>query len=170
MPAYLITGSPGVGKSTVTLALKDRGFKAYDSESMKDVTRLEYRATGEPAEWPEPPIDWDVYDFVWQEKALRKLLDSGEVVFVGASVGNQDKFYQLFDKIFVLTLDNESLKKRLASRDKSFGKHPDELAGILSYNTERQTRLMATPRAVAIDASRPLDEIVDEIIQHTNSR
>jgi len=153
----------------VTLALADRGFKAYDSESMKGVTRLEYKATGEPADWPEAPINWDIYDFVWQEDGLRKLIASADVVFIGASVGNQEKFYFLFDKVFVLTLDNQHLKARLASRDKSFGKHPEELAGILAYNVEQQNKYMSAPYAVTIDASRSLDQIIDNILGHVNT-
>jgi broad-specificity NMP kinase len=167
MPAYLITGSPGVGKSTVTLAIKKRGLKAYDSESMKDITRLEFKATGKPAPWPSPPIDWDKYAFNWQEEALRKLITGGEVIFIGASVSNQEKFYDLFDRIFVLTLDNQTLKERLMKRDKSFGKHPEELKGILAYNTERQTQLMSVPHAIVIDASQPLNRIVEEIISYS---
>lgn len=167
MAAYLITGSPGVGKSTVTLALKDRGHVAYDSESM--IAHLVHKATGVPAEWPKGKVDWGVYDFVWREDGLHELLDSADEVFIGASVGNQEKFYNLFDRIFVLTLDNDELKKRLLSRNKDYGKDPRELAGILKYNTERQARYMETPQAIAIDASRPLDEIVDEIIHLTKT-
>jgi hypothetical protein len=41
------------------------------------------------------------------------------------------------------------------------------LAGILSYHAELERELLSVPRAVAIDATRPLEVIVDEIIART---
>jgi hypothetical protein len=45
--------------------------------------------------------------------------------------------------------------------------HPDELAGILSYHAELERELLSAPGAVEIDATRPLEVIVNEIIART---
>jgi broad-specificity NMP kinase len=169
MGKYLITGSPGAGKSTVAKALKQRGFVGYDSESMPGITRLEVAATGKPSKWPLSPVDWKKYAFNWQEKGLRRLLDSSPEVFVAASVSNQEKFYHLFDRIFVLTVDQTTLKHRLLTRRKLFGKRPDELAGIINHHTEREAGFLAQPQSVAINASQSLEKVVDDIIAYVQN-
>jgi hypothetical protein len=131
---------------------------------MPDVTRLEDHA-GSPVEWPERPVDWSKYAWNWQEASLQELLASGETVFVAAIVSNQARFYSLFEAIFVLIVDTATLRDRLLSRtEHDYGKHPDELAGILSYHPKFERELLSAPGAVAIDATKPLHAVVDEII------
>ena len=166
MGKFLITGSPGLGKSTVVRALKRRGYQAFDSESMIGVTKLEDRATGLPAPWPAPPVDWGKYAFNWQEKGLRRLLQKNGDVFIAAAVSNQDLFYKDFDGIFVLTAGEHVIRKRLATRKKKFGKLPDELAGILNYHAEREAGYFNQPHAIAIDANQPLEKIIQIILDH----
>jgi len=164
---YLITGDAGSGKSTVAQALAERGYRAHDTDDLPEVTRLEDHA-GRPVEWPEGPVDWSEYAWNWQEAGLRKLLAGIGTVFVAAIVSNQARFYPLFEEILVLVVDPATLRDRLLSRtENDFGKHPDELAGILSYHAELQRELLSAPRAVAIDATRPLEVVVDEIIAQT---
>jgi AAA domain len=164
---YLITGVAGSGKSTVAQALSERGYRAYDTDDLPEVTRLEDRG-GRPVEWPEGPVDWSEYAWNWQEAGLRKLLAGPGSVFVAAVVSNQARFYPLFEAILVLVADPATLRNRLLSRtENDYGKHPDELAGILSYHAELERELRSAPRAAAIDATRPLQAVVDEIIART---
>jgi len=80
---------------------------------------------------------------------------------------NQEDFKHHFEKVFTLHIDNETLKHRLSNRtNNDFGKKPDELAlqlewnkGAIKYSKERGT--------VLIDATRPIEIVVDEIIEHT---
>lgn len=165
MGAYLITNTAGSGKSAVIKELEQRGFAAYDTDDLPDVTRLEDRATGRPVEWPEPPVNWDIYAWNWQAAGLKKLLASGEDVFIGGIVSNKDDFYHLFDQIFVLTINVETLRQRLLTRTSNdFGKHPGDLARILSHHPERQRKLLTIPKAVAVDAAQPLEKVADDII------
>jgi gluconate kinase len=165
--SYLITGDAGSGKSTVARALARRGYLAHNTDDMPDVTRLEDHH-GRPVEWPEGPVDWSKYAWNWQESALRKLLAGTGTVFVAAIVSNQEKFYSLFEAIFVLVVDPSTLQHRLQSRtEHDYGKHPDELAGILSYHATLERDLLSAPRSVAIEATRPLNLVVDEIVAQT---
>jgi hypothetical protein len=76
--------------------------------------------------------------------------------------------YSLFEAIFVLVVDKGTLRHRLLSRtENDYGKHPDELAGILSYHPMLERELLSAPGAVAIDATKPLDAVVNEIIVRT---
>jgi hypothetical protein len=119
-------------------------------------------------EWPEGPVDWSEYAWNWQEAGLRKLLAGPGSVFVAAIASNQARFYSLFEAILVLVVDPVTLRNRLLSRtENDYGKHPDELVGILSYHAELERELRSAPRAAAIDATRPLQAVVDEIIART---
>ncbi len=171
MSKYLITANSGAGKSTVIKALKERGYTAYDTDDMPDVTRLQDMKTGKFVDWPDPPIDWTRYGWNWQAKALADILASDETVFIGGVVSNQADFYHLFDHVFVLTLDAQTVRHRLLSRtEKDFGKHPDELAGLLEHHDNRQARFLAEPQAIAIDASQPVGQVVDEILSHVKPK
>jgi broad-specificity NMP kinase len=56
----LVTGQAGSGKSSVAAELSRRGFAAYDTDAMPDVTGFDSLETGEPASWEEidHPIDF----------------------------------------------------------------------------------------------------------------
>ncbi len=169
MGKYLITGSPGAGKSTIVRALRQLGFQAFDTESMAGVTKLEERATGKTVPWPEPPVDWSVYSFNWQEKGVKRLLAMPGDVYLAASVSNQDLFYPLLDTIFVLKANPDVLKKRLASRKKKFGKLPEELRGILDYHQEREASYLRQPNALELDASKPVQTTIQAILDYAEN-
>jgi gluconate kinase len=164
VPKYLITGIAGSGKTTVADALADLGYHAYSTDDLPGVTRFE-NDRGQPTDWPDGAIDWSIYAWNWQEAALQQLLAGADTVFVAAITSNQASFYHLFEAIFVLIVDKATVRHRLLSRTShDFGKHPDELAGILSGHADAQRELLGAPRAVAIDATRPLGVVVGEII------
>ena len=163
MAKFLITGDPGSGKSTLAKELGRRGYAAYDADDLPDVTRLE-DAAGRPADWPEPPLDWSRYAWNWQEEGLRERLASAGTVFVAAIASNQDKFYSWFDAIFVLVAGPAVLRERLDGREGRYGRHPAELAEILGGHAERVAGMLSPPHAVAVDATRPLQEVAEDVI------
>jgi len=166
---YLITGSPGVGKSSIIKALQKQGFTAYDTDSTPGATRFEDRQTGAEVAYPDPslPIDWDHYDWRWQPSVIEQLLASNSLVFLGGKAAGQENFYTRFDAIFILHLDRTGLRHRILTRtEKDFGKHPDELKGILDYDAVFQSEVLAEPNAVAINASHDLHTVVANILSH----
>jgi hypothetical protein len=59
------------------------------------------------------------------------------------------------------------LRRRLTSRtDNGYGKTADELDGILSAN-ETWAAMYADRGAVVVDAARPLEQVVDDVIRLT---
>lgn len=168
MPKYLVTGNAGSGKSAVIEELKKRGYAAFNTDDLPDVTRLE-DLSGQPAD-PPRPVDWSKYGWNWQEKGLKQILNSQPTVFVAAIVSNQQKFYPLFDRIFVLTIDKKTLKHRLTTRTSNdYGKHPDELKEILQGHSAFQGRLASgTSSKILVDGTQPLPKVVNEILSHVS--
>lgn len=161
MGKYLITGRPGSGKTTVIEALKQRGFQAFNTDDMPEVTRLEEQETGKSVPWPEGAVDWKKYIWNWQEAGLRNLLQSEDDIFIGAIVGNQQKFYPLFDKIFALTISTKTLRQRLDSHT-----HPrtvQEKEQAIAAHYDKQARFKKQG-LILIPADGSVDEIIDNIL------
>ena len=160
----LITGSSTVGKSTVARELQLRGYTAIDGDEEPGLARLEVKATGEPTEWPTGYVDWSYYSWNLQEPVLKKVLARDDTVFLVGISGNQPNFYPLFDKLIVLTVNQEEYARRLKNR-------PRREAGDSDENM--QDRLQKYPillqrfldsGAIAIDASGTTDQTVDTIL------
>jgi dephospho-CoA kinase len=161
MGKYLITGRPGSGKTTVIESLKQRGFQAFNTDGMPEITKLEEQETGKPVPWPEVVVDWKRYIWNWQEPGLRNLLQSESDIFIGAIVGNQQKFYPLFDKIFALTISAETLQKRLDSHAHPRTTQEKERAIAVHYNKQARFEKQGL---VLIPADGSVDEIIDHIL------
>ncbi len=165
MGKYLIAGSPGSGKTSVIRELERRGFSAYDTDSHPGASRLQDKQ-GNFVSFPDGHIDWDIYEWNWQKDIIEQLLSSDSTVFLGGITTNGKEMYALFDKIFVLTLDDTTLKDRILSRtDKDCGKHPDQLKGEIEYRPILQAELLEEPQAVAVNAMQPINKVVDEILE-----
>jgi broad-specificity NMP kinase len=161
MGKYFITGRPGTGKSSVIRNLQNRGFTAYNTDELDDVTKLENGQTGEVVPWPDSPVDWGRYRWNWQEAELKKLLASSGTVFVGAIVGNQEQYLSLFDKVFVLIIDSASLEQRLKQHEHN--RTSEENARIL-LNHETKQELLIKHGLIPLSSAEPLDKVVDKIL------
>ncbi len=75
-------------------------------------------------------------------------------------------FLDLFNEVFVLEVDIETLQRRLDVRPADeFGNEPEERALVLRVH---QTREDLPSRGVSIDATRPVADVVDDILRHIN--
>lgn len=166
---YLITGVAGTGKSTIAKELRTRGYAAFDTE-----TGFSYhinKKNGEQSVYPaNPSIEWyDAHERVFDEKVLKNLFKkhARETLFICSITSNQKKYYPQFDKIFLLTADDETLIKRIEQRtDNHFGKHPLELKRIIERRQAFDNELKAID-AVVIDSTKPIKKVVDEILAAT---
>lgn len=168
MSVVWITGNSGAGKSSVCEALKARGYHAIDAD-WEGFSHWVHRLTGEvvtDSPYPVPP-GW-LNEYAWRIRAdrVKKLASSAGagVTFLCGSVENEDEVRQYFDIIVCLVADDETISGRLAQRaTNAFGRHPEELAAVLAWNPtegERYDKLGAT----IIDATRPLDEVVGDVL------
>jgi hypothetical protein len=75
--------------------------------------------------------------------------------------------WQYFEHVACLVIDDETLRHRLATRTTNeFGKHPEELAAALKVNAAAEDQYRKR-EATILDATRPLDVIVQELLALT---
>jgi hypothetical protein len=168
MPVVWVTGSSGVGKSTVCALLKSRGELAVDAdweEYSHWVDRRSGRIVTEP---PDPlPAGW-LERFGWMiSRADVESLSTrahDRTAFLCGSAENEAVVWDLFDLMICLVVDNETLQDRLRARTtNAFGKHPEEMAAALGWNEDIES-IYRDIGATIIDGRRPLPEVADAIL------
>ena len=168
----LITGVSGSGKTTIASELVSRGYDGRNMDYIPGLCSWVNLATGiaDPNFKRESANDWvDKYDWLWNDEVLTELIkESGDTYFCGSS-GNQEKFYSLFDKIFLLEMNEELIKDRVLNneREHNYGRMPGEIEAILGYYESFQDHVKAAA-AVVVDASKPVSHIVDLILDEAN--
>jgi dephospho-CoA kinase len=144
----LVTGMSGTGKSTALVELAKRGYRVVDTDSP------------EWSEWIPDEREW-----LWREERMADLLaqDGERPLFVSGCMSNQGKFYDRFDAVVLLTAPAEVILGRIERRTTNdYGKTPRERELVLTHLKTVEPLLRATSTH-EIDASRPLDEIVDDL-------
>ncbi len=155
---FLVEGVSGTGKTSVCLELRRRGHHAVNGD-----TDLAYQGdpvTGEPTS-SEPVHE----HHVWRVDDVRALAAdrSHRLTFFCGGSRNFPRFIDVFDEVFVLTVDAETLVSRLAARG------ADEFGG-----TRQQRELVLrvhrsgedTPSdGTLVDATAPVGQVVDEILR-----
>jgi len=166
---YLIEGVSGTGKTSVCTELQRRGFQAIHGDR-----ELVYRGdpeTGLPValETDAPTALWLSEHHIWDiEKVKAYIANQDEAVtfFCGGS-RNSSKFIELFDGVFILDVDLDTSLRRLderVARDPSdWGGKPEEREITVRLH---QTKEAIPSSGVIIDATRPLEQVVDEILMH----
>ena len=164
MPAYLITGYPATGKSSVADELARRGYAAYNTDDIPGLSHHIHK-DGTPVDLTKGHIeDKSELEWVWNKTKLTELLRSAGQVFICAITSRQHEFYDQFDKIFVLTIDEPTLKHRLLTRTTNdFGKHPNEMKMLVDGRKGFEQQMLEVG-ATPIDATQPLGEVVDDIL------
>lgn len=170
MARYLVTGVAGTGKTSVAEELRNRGYAAFDADA--GFSYYQDKQTGERFDRPdEPSFAWYArHERIFDEAVLESLFKDyeGELIFICSITANQSKYYSQFDKIFLLTADNQTIMQRLKMRTNSdFGKHPVDLHRVLSGRPDFDDSVRAAG-AIEIDSTRPLDKVIDQILGHLN--
>jgi dephospho-CoA kinase len=147
--AILLTGMSGTGKSTALAGLRRRGYETVDTDE---------------AGWSEwsGPVD----GYVWNEGRMEELLERerSSTLYVSGTVSNQGRFYERFDAVVLLSAPADVLLERIERRTTNdYGKQPQERELILEHLATVEPLLRATCTH-ELDAARPLEEVVDELL------
>ena len=165
---FLIEGVSGSGKTSVCTELLRRGYQAIHGDR-----ELVYRGdpeTGLPvaSETDTPTAVWMSEHQIWDVEKVQAYvadLDEGVTFFCGGS-RNFAKFIDLFDGVFVLEVDLDTMNRRLDERvtldPTDFGGTPEERElAVRLYQTKEDI-----PKdGIIIDATAPLSHVVDEILR-----
>jgi adenylate kinase family enzyme len=150
----LVTGMSGTGKSSALAELGRQGYRVVD--------------TDEPGwtEWVAVPGEVGGGEWLWIEGRMTELLDldDADTLFVQGCVRNQGKFYARFDAVVLLSASAEVILDRVASRTTNdYGKAALERELIL-HHLKTVEPLLRAGCTHELDASRPLDDVVADLI------
>jgi dephospho-CoA kinase len=152
----LLTGMPGVGKTTALRALSVRGHRVVDLDH-GGYSRLRPDA-GTPIGWAQ---EWDL-------ERVTALLEghlgrASGTLFVAGTVVNQERLYDRFDAVVLLTAPADVLLARIAQRtDNPFGKDALGRATVLHHVATLEPRLRAAAGAV-LDTRAPVAAVADAL-------
>jgi hypothetical protein len=107
------------------------------------------------------------HDWKADPERVRQLAKEGEqrTVFLCGSIGNEDEVWPFIDKVFLLSIDEATMRHRLLTRTAhDFGTMPHELELLLAWN-EAIAEHYLSRGAIVIDATKPLPFVVDEILR-----
>ncbi len=158
---YLIEGVSCTGKTSVCNELSQRGYHSIHGDRA-----LSYQGDPKTGE----PLDGFAHEHhIWDVDKVRALVadQSHAASFFCGGSRNFDHFIDLFDGVFVLEVDLDTLNRRLADR-------PEDEWGIRASEGEFNARLQHATKedipkgAIIIDATAPISRVVDAILGNAN--
>ncbi|MGF2614658.1 AAA family ATPase [Rossellomorea vietnamensis] len=159
---YLIDGVSATGKTAVCNELQRRGYQAIHGDR-----ELAYQGHPETG----APTDSSTHEnHIWhidKVKALAANQDEAVTFFCGGS-RNSSKFINLFDGVFILEVDLETCLRRIDERvaldPTDWGGRAEERELISRLH---QTKEGIPQNGIRIDATAPINQVVDEIIRQS---
>jgi thymidylate kinase len=145
MPAVLLTGMSGVGKSTVLAELGRRGIHTVDTDYGH------WMRTDEHGER------------LWHDERISALLQSPGALVVSGTVANQGDYYDRFAAVVLLTVPVADALHRIDARtNNDWGKRAEDRDAILRDFDEIEPLLRVGATHV-LDGRRPVGELADQI-------
>ena len=166
----LVTGFSGVGKSTITLKLRDQGYTAYDLDDMPGLFIALHKGTGKQMEYWDTADLETVKNFQWMcdKEKLQTIMDRdpAETVFYCGAATNIVDLIDLFDVVILLVASPPVLRHRLTTRtNNTWGKTKEVQDYILLERKDDRPEILKQAGAIVIDAAQPIDDVVKEILQ-----
>lgn len=160
---YLVEGVSCTGKTSVCDELRRRGYHSIHGD--RDLAYWGDPKTGEP-------LDGSAYEhhtWIWDVDKVRALVadQSHAASFFCGGSRNFDRFIDLFDGVFVLEVDLDTLNRRLALRpEDEWGGRESE--GESNARLQHATKEDIPKNAIIIDATTPIARVVDAILGNAN--
>ena len=169
---YLIAGVSGSGKTAVCAELQRRGYQAIHGDR-----ELAYQGdpdTGLPTDGRphEHAATFISEHHIWDVEKVQAFVANRDepVTFFCGGARNFAKFIELFDGVFILDVDIDTMNRRIAER---VAVDPSDWGGTPAERevTARlyQTRAGLPKVGITIDATAPLARVVDEIVRQSDA-
>lgn len=160
---YLIDGVSCAGKTTVCNELQWRGYHAIHGD--RELAYWGDLTSGEPVDdGADEHRAW-----IWDVEKVRSLVADhthAATFFCGGS-RNSDRFIGLFDAVFVLEIDLDTLNRRLAARPANeWGGTAHEGEAFARF--QHATKEGLPKNAIIIDATASLSRVVAMILEHAS--
>ena len=167
MALIFITGVPGSGKSAVERLLRKMGYESYDADSIGAAYNIQSGAVVKVPPAEERTPEWfQAHQWRVQRERVEQLEQASRAkpIFICGTASNEEELWDLFDQVFILRIDEQTLRQRLHSRvDNDYGKNEHELQEILDKH-KASARKFSLPKVTAVDATQPLEAVVSEIL------
>lgn len=153
---YLVEGVSATGKTSVCRELNRRGYQAINGDR-----ELAYQGDPETGERTDTALH---QHHIWDVDRLEALVadEQEPVTFFCGGSRNFSMFIGLFDEVFVLDIDLDTLHQRLDQRPQGeWGSRASERDLIVRLHQSKED---IPGTGVVIDATRPLADVVDEIL------
>jgi len=162
---YMIDGGSGTGKTAVCNELQRRGYQAIHGDR-------ELKINPEKDEWTSGQIPGYDLPPLWDLLKINALIANHDeaITFFCGGCSNSSKFIDRLDGVFILEVDDlDTLMRRIDERvlldPTDWGGKKDEREIIIRAHQERKPAQVGW----AIDATAPLERVVDEILRHVDS-
>jgi broad-specificity NMP kinase len=160
---FLIEGGSCTGKTSVCEELQRRGYHAVNGDRL-----LAYQGDPEAGEPVAGMTGAAVHDHhVWDVGKVEALVadDAHALTFLCGGSRNFSKFIDLLDGVFILDIDLETLNQRLDARaeDEWGGRAAERELVERLHETKQDMPTVGT----VIDATAPVDHVVDEILRRS---
>jgi hypothetical protein len=164
-----ITGNSATGKSAVCTVLSERGYLAVDADM--GAAAWVNRTTGEMTNATDTgPLNQEWFrDHQWLllRSRVEALIESaeGRPAFLCGMAQNDEELWDLFDVGVCLTLDDATIRKRVALRQGNpFGKASAEIQAIQAINDPLNAKYAALGASL-VDATQPLVQVVADVLR-----
>ena len=171
MSAVQITGCSGAGKTTIAPVLASRGLAAIDSDDDPFLARFVDPTGAVAAEAPAAPdLTWLArHSWAWNPARLDELIAAAApaTLYVCGGAANELELADRFTHVFLLEIDEPTMLARIDARpDNDWGRIGDTREYLRSFLPGYQARLRSSG-AIPIDATQPLDCVVEAILSRT---
>ncbi len=169
--SVLVTGVPGSGKTAMCEELKKLGYKAYNIEDMDGFFKMVNKKTKRLSK------NYDNYnlesvkqhDWICDKKRLQQLIkkNSEGIVFYCGTASNIGDLLHLFNKVFLLRVNEKILRKRLSTRTSNdFGRTSEVQKWVLSWKKWWENHIQKKG-AIVINANRNLKEVAKDVVKNS---
>ena len=163
MGAFLVTGNPGSGKTSLALELSRRGSVAVDADQFARWHATDGTEVEEPADADD---DWRLsHKWMWRRALLEDFIagqPAGRDVLVCGIAMNQRDVRHLFDSVFLLSLDYATQVQRLDTADNA-GRSAALRAQIIEGRAVFEGETVAAG-ALVLDGREPTATLADTVL------